>query len=217
MKKLEEIALMAQEHLLPEIEESVEACMSSYRSDEFNDLWTFATNFWRNTWNRLKAVSDLADCPFDYEGGNRYKLKIDQYRIGCHRINTKSRIPAGAKALKKKAPVQLPPVLARLGCPQEQPFLIDNVVIAVDADPQKGLREVFLGELVRIYNSKKFVFKNIIPIFLAENEEMTTEQYSYILTPSFTSYAPEEELSEIPLGLYENDIEEKKTSGESGS
>ena len=216
MKKLEEIALMVEEHLLPEIEESVEACMSSYHSDEFNDSWTFGTNFWRNVWNRLKSVSSFEDCPFDYLGGNKYKLKADQYIIGCHRIDRKSRIPAGAKALKREAPVQLPPILASLEYLQELRPLIDNVVIAVDADPVKGLREVFLGELFRIYDSKKFVFRNIVSIFIAENEEMTTEQCSYILTPSYTSYAPEEKLSEISLGLDKNDIDKKKTAGESG-
>ena len=215
MKKLEEIALMVEEHLLPEIKESVEVCMSSYHSDEFNDSWTFGTNFWRNVWNRLKSVSSFEDCPFDYLGGNKYKLKMDQYIIGCHRIDKKSRIPAGAKALKREAPVQLPPILANLEYLQELRPLIDNVVIAVDADPVKGLREVFLGELVRIYDSKNFIFKNIVSIFIAENEEMTTEQCSY-LTPSYTSYAPEEELSEISLGLDKNDIDKKKTAGESG-
>lgn len=215
MKKLEEIALMVEEHILPEIEESVEVCMSSYHSDEFNDSWTFGTNFWRNVWNRFKSVSSFEDCPFDYLGGNKYKLKVNDFIIGCHRIDRKSRIPAGAKALKEKAPVQLPPVLARLGYPQERPS--DNIVIAVDADPEKGLREVFLGKLVRLYNSNKFIFENIVSIFIAEKEERATEQYSYILTPSYTSYAPVEELSEIPLGLHKNDIDEKKTAGESSS
>ena len=63
LETLEDAVPYVQEHLLPEIQQAVEVCVKSYLDDEFNDMWTFGTHFWKNTWNRFEAVAGLEDCP----------------------------------------------------------------------------------------------------------------------------------------------------------
>ena len=59
MKKLDDIAPYVKEHLLPEIQQSVEVCLRSYWDDDYNDMWIFGTHLWKNTWNRFKAASQI--------------------------------------------------------------------------------------------------------------------------------------------------------------
>ncbi|CAK8719459.1 hypothetical protein GKODMF_11050 [Candidatus Electrothrix gigas] len=211
VKTLDDIAPLVQEHLLPEIQASTESSMESYAADPFNDSWTFETHRWRNTWNRFKSVAKLEDCPFEVYGNSKEgKLKIGRYILRCHKIDKKSGVPTGARALKRDAPVQFSlPFLNDI----EQQYPIDNVVIAVDADPKNGLRKVFLGELFRVFNSNHFFFKNEMFIFLAEDEKVPAKEINYISTQSVEINVPEEQVPEIPLGLVLSRTDKKKTSG----
>ncbi len=172
----------------------------------------FGTQFWENTWNRFKLeATEFEDCPFEVFGkSNAGKLKIGRYILRCHKIDKKSGVPAGARALKRDAPVQFSlPFLNDI----EQHDLIDNVIIAVDADPKKGLKKVFLGELFRVCNSKKFIYKNKIFIFLAANEEIPAGEIQYINSAVVKTHVPEEQIPEIPLGLVSTHTDKKKAGG----
>jgi hypothetical protein len=210
---LEDIAPLVQEHLLPEIQASAESCMESYHADNFNDSWVFGTQLWRNIWNRIKSVVTFEDCPFEVHGKlNEGKLKIGRYILRCHKIDRESGVPAGARALKRDAPVQFSLPFLNI----HEKDLIDNVVIAIDADPDNGLRQVFLGELFRVCNSNNFFLKNKIFIFLAENEEVPAKEITYITKPIMKTNVPEEQESEVSLGLVSTHADRKKTSNGSG-
>ena len=101
IENLKDIAPHIIEHLVPEIERAVEVCVKSYRDDEFNDMWTFGTHLWKNTWNRIESAASFEDCPFEVYGkGNEYKLKIGPFVVRHHRIDKETRLPKGAKAVK---------------------------------------------------------------------------------------------------------------------
>ena len=85
---LEDITPHVREHLLPEIQQAVEVCVKAYLEDEFNDTWTFGTQFWKNTWNRFEAVAEFKDCPFGVYGkGNEYNTRPKQSYSSPARVN----------------------------------------------------------------------------------------------------------------------------------
>jgi len=203
IESLEDMVPHVQEHLLPQIKQAVEICVNCFLMDTaFNDTWTFGTQFWRNTWNRFKAVAEvLEDCPFEVCGkGNEYKLKLGKYVLRHHRINQQSKLPSGAKAVKSAANyIQLSLFSDEWGAPVEN----DNIVIAIDADPRRGLKEVFLGELMPLEpDSKKYRWENKAPVYLADGEEASTADIIHIEdVPGFEHHAPEEEIVEVQVKL----------------
>ena len=131
IESLEDMVPYVQEHLLPQIQQAVEICVNCYLMDTaFNDMWTFGTQFWRNTWNRFKTVAEeIEECPFETFGkGNEYKLKLGPYVLRHHRINSQSKLPSGAKAVKSAADYmqQMSLFSDEWSAPVEK----DNIVIA---------------------------------------------------------------------------------------
>ena len=179
LETLEDVAPFVVEHLLPEIQESVEVCIECYNLDDsFNDSWTFGTQLWRNIWNRFKSAASFEDCPFEVYGkGNEYKLKIGRYILRHHKIDRETRLPSGAKAVKESASFQMS-IFSLLGEDPVQQPTIDNIVIAIDANIQSGLKEVFVGELMPYdLESKKFKWVSKAPVFLAEGHEASTAEF----------------------------------------
>lgn len=208
IKNLEDIAPYVREHLLPEIIESVEVCIKCFYIDElFNDSWTFGTQLWKNSWNRFKSVSqEYDDCPFEISGkGNEYKLKIGPYTFRHHRIDDVSKLPSGAKAAKASAEKQL----SLFGDVWEAPVEIDNIVLAIDADVQKGLKEVFIGELEqKNLETKKYKWGKKVPVYLADGiEASSTEIIQISNIPGPKQHAPEEQIAEVTIELDKVDIE----------
>jgi hypothetical protein len=203
IKTIQDIAPHVQEHLLPEIKEAVEVCTKAYWDDPaFNDMWTFGTHFWRNTWNRLKSVAgEYEDCPFELFGkGNEYKLKIGPFVIRHHRINNQSKLPTGAKAVKSSANfIQM----SLFNDEWDAPVEIDNIILAIDADVERGLKEVFVGEIMSLGpNSKKYRWVNKAPVFLADAAEASTAEIVQIedmIEPQHL--VPEEEAAKVSLHL----------------
>ena len=131
IETIEEMVPYVQEHLLPEIQQAVEVCVKSFWDDPvFNDMYTFGTQFWKNTWNRLSTVSELEDCPFDLCGkGNEYKLKMGPFVLRHHRINEQSKLPSGGKAVKSSADY-----IHQMSLFNEEwyaPVEVDNIVLAI--------------------------------------------------------------------------------------
>lgn len=211
---LKDLAAPVAEHLVPEIEKAVEVCIKSFLDDEFNDKWIFGTHLWKNTWNRFETLTDFEDCPFEVYGkGNEYKLKIGPFVVRHHRIDRGTRIPKGARAAKTAASaVQLALFKGEWGVAFEK----DNIVIAIDADIEDGLREVFIGELMPLsFDSKKYSWVERVPVYLAEGAEPSSEEIIQVTDmPGFSQFAPEEEIPEVTIGLDKSKVSPKAVESE---
>ena len=205
--ELEDIIPHALKHLLPEIKESVEVCINCFHMDAFNDTWTFGTQLWKNIWNRFNFVIDeYEDCPFEICGkGNEYKFKIGPYVLRHHRINSDSKLPCGAKAVKAAAGQQmyLP------GLEWQSPIEKDNIVLAIDADIQNGLKEVFLGELQQADpEEKKYKWGKKVQVYLAEGVEPSSAEFVRISDmPESIQHVPEEEVAEVAVEFGKTQID----------
>lgn len=216
VETLEDVAPHVVEHLLPAIQDAVDACVEAYNADPFNDSWTFGTQLWRNTWNRFKSVADFGDCPFRVYGkGNDYKLKIGPYILRHHKIDDESSVPTGAKAVKASAGFQMS-LLAHYGFVPVERRSIDNIVIAIVANMAKGLREVFIGELLQCApDSTKYRWVKKVPVYLAEGQEPYAGETMYIPKPFVSAHAPDEPVAEPKLTLVKPKTDKKNASGDS--
>lgn len=207
--ELEDIVPFAFDHLLPEIKEAVEVCIESYMVDPaFNDMWTFGTQLWRNTWNRFKAVSEeYEDCPFDTCGnGNEYKLKIGPYVLRHHRIDHESKLPNGAKGVKESAQQ-----MYLFGDEWQAPVEIDNIVLAIDADVKNGLKEVFIGELKqRRPGTSKYTWGQKAQVYLADGMEASSAEIIEISNHPDFKHVPVEDVPIVPVELDKSKLEIKK-------
>jgi hypothetical protein len=218
IESLEDLVPHVQDHLLPQIQQAVEICVNCYLMDTaFNDTWTFGTQFWRNTWNRFRTIAEEIDeCPFEVSGkGNEYKLKLGPFVLRHHRINSQSSLPIGAKAVKSAAnSIQMSLFNDEWNAQVEK----DNIVIAIDADVHRGLKEVFLGEIMPLgLDSRKYRWVNKISVFLAEGAEASTADIIQIMDmPGFENHAPEEEIFEVPVKLDKSRLNIKGIESEGG-
>ncbi len=206
----DDIVPHAQEHLLPEIHQAVEACMKSYWDDEYNDMWTFGTQLWKNTWNRFKEVAKFEDCPFEEWGkGNEYKLRIGPFVIRHHRIDEETKLPNGAKGVKTAATYKQMGLFAEKW---DAPAEADNIILAVDADPKNGLREVFIGELIPLDGeSKKYMWEKKVSVFRTDDAEDTAEED--IRNSNTVGSKQEVPPEEVPKVLVEREKTEEAESG----
>lgn len=216
IESFEDMVPCIEKHLLPQIHQAVEVSIECfYVDDVFNDMWTFGTQLWRNTWNRLKTAAEDNDCPFELFGkGNEYKLKLGPYVIRHHRINSQSGLPTGAKAVKSAAndQIQMPLFGDEWGAPTQK----DNIIIAIDANVQDGLKEVFIGEILPLeLDSKKYKWVQKSLVFLAEGAEPSTAEIVHIPDMSGSKYhIPEEEIQEVPVDLDQSKVNPKNIEGE---
>lgn len=215
-ENLEDLASHVVEHLLPEIHASVETCVEAYRADTFNDSWTFGTQFWKNLWNRFSTVAELEDCPFEeYGGGNEYKLRIGKYIVRQHRVNNKTKMPTGAKAVKKAAEqMDIYSLLGGEVPKRPQDPSVDNIVIGINVTTSKGLLEVFVGELRPVpFATNKYEWAEKAPVFLADGQTPYAEQYEHIPSGA-TVQVPMEQMAE-PVTRLHKIVRKKKKSGNS--
>jgi len=210
-KTLKDIAPLVEEYLVPEIQDSVEVCIRSYQDDDYNDMWIFGTHLWKNIWNRFESATRYEDCPFDVCGkGNEYKLKIGHYVLRHHRINQESKLPNGAKAVKAAA-LQLS-LFSEEWAP---PIEIDNIVLAIDADVENGLIEVFLGELLpQDLNSKKYLWIKKVPVWSANVTDVVNTAIVRIPAISeIKKHVAVEPIPEVTVELDNTEINKKTGEG----
>lgn len=208
---LEEIAHAVTEHLLPEINQSVEVCVKSYLDDPvFNDMWIFGTQLWRNAWNRFEAVASFADCPFEIgEKGNEYKLRLGKYVIRHHRIDQKTRLPNAAKAAKSAADALQQRML--FSEEWQTPFEIGNIIIAIDADINSGLKEVFVGKIMpHSYRSNQYHWEEKVPVYIAEGARLSESDIFEIEDmAALQGYTPIENTPEVSVKIDRSATEPK--------
>lgn len=213
IESIHDIAPFAHEHLLPEIMAAAEVCIKCFWEDpSYNDMWTFGTQFWRNTWNRLRTVAELEDCPFDLYGkGNEYKIKIGPYILRHHRINERSKLPNGGKAVKQAAQhIQL----SLFNDSWDVPIELDNIVLAIDVDIEKGLKEVFLGEIMPVaLKAKQYRWVEKAHVYLADGTEASTTEIIHLVDMTETiKLAPVEKPVNVKIKLVHP--KKKATDGE---
>ena len=214
INELEDVAPYVLEHLVPEIHDSVEACIRSYNDDIYNDMWIFGTHLWKNTWNRFKSIAEeYEDCPFEICGkGNEYKLKIGSFVLRHHRIDHESKLPNGAKAVKASAVQQM----YLFGEEWDAPVEIENIVLAIDADIQNGLKEVFVGELKPKHpNFNKYEWGKKVPVYLADGAESSSAEIIQISNVPGFKHAPEEDVVEVAVEIDKSKAEKKISESDS--
>jgi len=172
-KNISRIVPQIKEFILPSIKEAVDICINSYLDDKYNDTWTFATQLWKNIWNRIYETAIDESTPIHLCGKqNEYKFRIDSVVLHHHRIDSISTLPTAAKAAKTSADAMQ---LALFDLDSFNPtHLNNNIILAIDANYDNGLKEVFIGELERIsLSDKKYKWKTKIPVY---KNEMTLDQ-----------------------------------------
>lgn len=206
-ENLKDVALHVNEHLFPVIEQAVEVCVRSFWADPFNDKWIFGTHLWKNIWNRFAVLASLDDCPFELCGkGNEYKLKIGPFVVRHHRIDRETTIPRAARAAKSAADAA---IQLRL-FDDEWDHTIEkyNIIIAIDADVDDGLREIFVGELMPCSTeSNKYRWAKKEPVWIAEGTVPSSEEFvKFAEARTVGQMVPEEEIPEVPIGLDDSKV-----------
>ena len=164
IQKIEDLVPVVRKHLLPRIERAVDVCILAFRADYYNDNYTFGTQLWRNTWNRISELAHSYDTPIEPHGkGNEYKFKIGPFILRHHRVGGEYLLPRSAKSAKCAA-IQLNlfgPVF-----PEILPG--DNIILAIEAELDEGLKDLFIGELKQDAGTEKFYWEKEIAVFTPE-------------------------------------------------
>lgn len=173
------------QHVVPLVKEAVQVCMRAHADDPFNDNWTFGTHFWKNTWNRIKAISESEDNPISTPvKGNEFYFSVGNATIYHHRVGGDSLLPRSAKKVKVLADEAQLPLF-----PQKKLITFDNVVLGIAADARVGLTEIFLGKLEKDAASDRYFWSETASLFKSSTMTLETPQYIYF----------EEESEAIPV------------------
>lgn len=203
IKEIEDIVPYVRKYLLPAIEDATEVCRRSFFDDPYNDSWIFGTHFWKNSWNRFKEIAERQDSPIELYGqGNEYKMRLGPFVIRHHRVDRKTRIPRAGKAAKLYADM----IQLSLWDDMDTALRKDNIIIAIDADEDYGLREVFIGELENYSPERnKYQWRKRALVHLADDAEPSNEEFvQFAEGEDIIPVVPEEKIPEVPVGLDES-------------
>ncbi len=161
IEKIEDVVPVIRRHLIQEIEKAVEVCIDAHKADPFNDNYTFGTQFWKNMWNRINQIANSGDTPLEPHGkANEYKFRIGRFILRHHRVGGQYSLPRSAKSAKREA-IQL-----NLFGPTYPELLPgENFILAIEAEPDEGLNDVFIGELRQSSTTEEFCWERKIPVF----------------------------------------------------
>jgi hypothetical protein len=182
---LEDLAPHVHEYLVPLITDAVQACLHSYWSDPFNDNWTFGTQLWKNTWNRIKSIAENGNNPIMTPiRGNEFCFSIGNATIHHHRVGGDSLLPRSAKKVKALADEARLPFFS-----QEKRVAFDNVVLGIAADVHDGLGEIFIGKLEKDIGTDRYFWSETVHLIKKSGIVLETPKYIYF----------EEEAEAIPV------------------
>ena len=182
---LRELVPLVREHLLPMIRDAVDVCVRSHADDEYNDNFTFGTQAWKNLWNRLQEYAAKEGTPFKPSGDLKdYSIRVQGVRLKPHSVNTDTRLPNSARAIKKRINLQLTlfPDADGIAC------LPETVVLAFEASPEEGLREVFLGVLQKNGFTTQYEWRDVAQVYERDGAGETVDT----ATPSSAERVAEE-------------------------
>lgn len=135
--------------LYPHIEKAVQKALAAYDLDrENNDNNILGTYVARNLVNRIKKLGNLKNLTVRQVKPNDYQVILRHndvnYPFRVHRVNERTRVPRGARALKRDTQLLLP-----LPFFQKQFQLgMKTLFVGYIMDHVLGLTEVFLGCLL---------------------------------------------------------------------
>jgi hypothetical protein len=163
-EKVEDLVPVVRKYLVPSIEKAVVASVDAHAADPYNDNYTFGTQFWKNTWNRIDEIAASGETPIKLHGkGNEYTFRIGRFILRHHRVGGENLLPNSAKSAKSAA-VQL-----NLFDPTYPNMLPgENIILAIEADPRGGLRDIFIGDLKQDPYSAQLYWEKAIPVFTPE-------------------------------------------------
>jgi hypothetical protein len=190
INSIEELVPYVAKHLVPLIEDAVNSCERCYQIDPYNDRWTFGTQLWRVIWNRFQSLSNAETSPIECLPGNIYAFRIGQATLRHHRVRNFNAIPKSAKAAKEEADG----VFKQLTLFDDREYFnkdIQNVILAIAAEPEVGLSAIFLGKLIKDNESKGYQWAITVPV--VSYQEGAFEADSFLLDEPLTAeYSPEE-------------------------
>lgn len=173
---LEDLAPYLTQHILPHVKESVQACVRAFSADLFNDNWTFGTQLWRNTWNRIRTTAEIEGNPVTLPAkGNEYCFHIGNATIHHHRVGGVGLLPTSGKAVKDLVDEAQMPLF-----PQERKLSFENVILGISADPKNGLNEVFLGKLEKNSSSDQYFWSERISLYKVSTADFQEVEYLYV-------------------------------------
>lgn len=182
---LEELSPYITRYILPLVKESVQVCVRSFHDDPFNDSWTFGTQLWKNTWNRIKEIAEIENNPIKVPiKGNEYHFSIGNAIIHHHRVGGTALLPKSAKAVKALVDEAQLPLF-----PKESKPSFDNIILGISAEPSDGLNEIFIGKLEKDMSTDQYRWSERVTILKFPTTKPEDIEYLYI----------EEEKEAIPV------------------
>jgi hypothetical protein len=186
---LKDLVPHVSQYIVPLITEAVEVCLRAHADDPFNDNWTFGTHLWKNSWNRIKATSEIENNPImTPPKGNEFCFSIGNATIHHHRVGGEGLLPRSAKKVKALADEAQLPLF-----PQKRRVAFDNVVLGIAADVQIGLSEIFIGKLEKDVASDRYFWSETVSLFKTSATTLETPKYIFF----------EEEAEAIPVLMLE--------------
>ena len=176
ISSLDDLAPSLSQYILPHVKDSVQACVRAFSADPFNDNWTFGTQLWRNTWNRIRATAEIEDNPVTLPvRGNEYCFHIGNATIHHHRVGGVGLLPTSGKAVKDLVDEAQLPLF-----PQERKLSFENVILGISADPKNGLNEVFLGKLEKDSSSDQYFWSERVSLYNVSTADPQEVEYLYV-------------------------------------
>lgn len=174
---LEELSPYITRYILPLVKESVQVCVRSFHDDAFNDGWTFGTQLWKNTWNRIKETAEIENNPIEVPiKGNEYFFSIGNATIHHHRVGGTGMLPKSAKAVKAHVDeAQLP-----LFPGESKPTSFDNIILGISAEPADGLSEIFIGKLEKDTSTDQYRWSERVSLYKSLTTKPEKFDYLYI-------------------------------------
>jgi len=173
---LEELSPYITRYILPLVKDSVQVCVRSFHDDPFNDSWTFGTQLWKNTWNRIKETAEIENNPIEVPvKGNEYYFSIGNAIIHHHRVGGTGLLPKSAKAVKALVDEAQLPLF-----PRECKPTFDNIILGISAEPADGLNEIFIGKLEKDTSTDQYRWSEKVSLYKLPTTKPENIEYLYM-------------------------------------
>jgi hypothetical protein len=167
-REIEDTIPFLQTVIAPQIQESFDEVTKLWTSSRHLGMYSFGCMFSEDLRKRFKSNEDLWDGEYKVRRKNNvYIMGIGAVDLHTHRVDQKSGIPRGAKAVKKsldaKTPVQMR-YYVKDGKLSVGPECPGNLVLAINAHPESGLKDIFVGVLGN-GEDERYVWRKIFPVY----------------------------------------------------
>jgi hypothetical protein len=175
--EIERLLPVLEEVVVPQIKESFFEVSEKWKAFQYHNNFTFGCNFKTDLTLRLRDNERLFEGVYSLARvRNAPFLDFLTLQMSYHRVDPRTGVPKGGKLVKECAK------LMGMGLPKQMRFAVikgearfcpeppRNVVLGIDAHPDYGLRQVFVGILLpsgrnpdRFEYPRKFIIYSSIP------------------------------------------------------